>query len=71
MYAKIDEAMYKQNIIDYIQIVFEGIYHKSKIRFEDIIRIMRNRITEKESIDIAKLVYEHLDRYEEETVSLD
>lgn len=57
MYSKIDEVIFKQNIIDYIEILFEGIYNKDNIRFEDIVRIMKNRITEKEAVDIAKIIY--------------
>lgn len=31
---------------------------------------MKNRITEKESVDIAKIVFEGIERNEEETVKL-
>lgn len=57
MYGKIDKVIFKQNIIDYVEILFEGIYNKDNVRFEDIVRIFKNRITEKESIDVAKTIY--------------
>lgn len=57
MYSKIDKVIFKQNIIDYVEILFEGIYNKDNVRFEDIVRIFKNRITEKESIDVAKIIY--------------
>ncbi len=45
MYSKIDKVIFKQNIIDYLEILFEGIYNKDHVRFEDIVRIFKNRIT--------------------------
>lgn len=47
MYAKIEQNIYQQNIIDYVDIMFEGIYNKDCIRFDDIVRLLRNRITDK------------------------
>ena len=64
MYSKIDHAIFKQNVIDYIEILFEGLYNKDKIRFDDIVRIMKNRIIEKEAKDMATLIFESLDRKE-------
>jgi hypothetical protein len=70
MYGKIDEVIFKQNIIDYIEILFEGIFNKDNIRFEDIVRILKNRITEKESIDIAQIIYEQNNRDFEKCIRL-
>jgi hypothetical protein len=70
MYSKIDQAIFRQNIIDYVEILFEGIYDKERIRFDDVIRLMKNRITEKESIDMAKIIFDQLERHEDETVRL-
>jgi hypothetical protein len=47
MYSQIDQAIFRQNIIDYVEILFEGLYDKQRITFDDIVRIMSNRITEK------------------------
>ena len=63
MYARIEYNIYQQNIIDYVDILFEGLYDKSHIRFDDIVRLLKNRITDKEATDIARIIYEHLDRY--------
>lgn len=62
MYSRIDQVIFKQSIIDYVEILFEGVYHKDKIRFEDIVRILHGRITEKEAVDIATIIYEEYDR---------
>ena len=70
MYSRIEHNIYQQNIVDYVDIVFEGLYDKDRIRFEDIVRLLRNRITDKEATDIARIIYEHLDRYEEDSVAL-
>lgn len=69
-YSKIDQLIYKQNIIDYVEILFEGIYDKERIRFDDIVRILKNRITDKEASDIARLIYEEYDRPFEFTIDL-
>lgn len=61
MYSRIDQLIFRQNIVDYVEILFEGIYDKDSIRFEDIVRIMRNRITEKEAVDVAKTIYQQHD----------
>ena len=70
MYSKIDQAIFKQNIIDYIEILFEGLYNKDQIKYEDIVRIMKNRISEKEAKSIARLIFENLDRMEDSTVQV-
>lgn len=33
MYARIEYNIYQQNIIDYVDILFEGLYDKEHIRF--------------------------------------
>lgn len=45
MSNRIDKIVFKQNIIDYVEILFEGIDDKNRIRFEDIVAILRHRIT--------------------------
>ena len=70
MYNNIDQIIYKQNIIDYVQILFEGIYDKNNIRYEDIIRIMKHRVTEKEAMDIASIIYDEIDRQLTSTLKL-
>ncbi len=71
MYSRIDQNIYQQSIVDYVEILFESLYNKDKISFEDVVRLMRNRITEKESIDIAKIIFDQIDRAEDETVKLE
>lgn len=58
MYKRIEQVIYKQSIIDYMESLFENLYDKNRIRFEDITRILKNRITEKEAHDIAAIIYE-------------
>jgi len=70
MYSRIEYSIYQQSIIGYVDILFESLYDKEHIRFEDIVRLFRNRITDKEATDIARIIYEHLDRHEEKEVSL-
>ena len=70
MYGQIDELIFRQNVIDYVEMLFEGVFHKEKIRFEDIVRVLRSRITEKESVDVAKIVFEALGRRYQEEVRL-
>jgi hypothetical protein len=70
MYSRIDQFIFKQNIIDYVEILFEGVFNKDNIRFEDIVRIMKGRITEKEAIDIGTVIYEQYDRSFEKYIKL-
>ena len=56
MYGKIDRAIVKESIVDYV-IIFDGVFDKDRIRFEDIIRLLKIRITDKEAFDIAKVIF--------------
>lgn len=47
MYGKIDRAIVKESIVDYVRIIFDGVFDKDRIRFEDIIRLLKTRITDK------------------------
>lgn len=57
MYGKIDRAIVKESIVDYVRIIFDGVFDKDRIRFEDIIRLLKIRITDKEAFDIAKVIF--------------
>ena len=57
MYGKIDRAIVKESIVDYVRIIFDGVFDKDRIRFEDIIRLLKTRITDKEAFDIAKVIF--------------
>jgi hypothetical protein len=70
MYKRIEQVMYKQSIIDYVEAMFDSVYDKNRIRFEDITRILKNRITEKEAHDIAAIIYEQNGKKFDEGIAL-
>jgi len=43
---------------------------KNKIHFDDIIRVFKHRITEKESIDVAKIIFDQYDKNYEGCIKL-
>ena len=57
MYSQIDHAMFQQSIIDYVDILFEPLYDRENIEYDQIVMVMANRITEREAEDIASIIY--------------
>lgn len=70
MYSKIDSLIFRQNIIDYLDILFENIRDRDNIRYEDVLKVFRGRVTEGEAHELSHFIFEKTDRSEDASLTL-